>query len=989
MLNGSNLSRGVPQQVGRKGLATFVFAIFCPQDANGAVVSVDGLILQQRFISTKVSFQKIEKTEVISGWIWTKIRIHFCSGNITISGLARRPAFAFTNALESARIDWWRMMLASHEGKIRSTYHRLMELSDPPRYVSRRIFKTIENEAKDVSAGFPAYWPDVLTGSSAIRKYQEIRTFLSDPDKRRIEANKTYVENELSRSKEFFDQIGTNPLTDEQRRAVVVDEDCNLVVAAAGSGKTSVAAAKTAWLIHKNYSQPSEILVLAFAKDAQQEMEERVKAYLADSDGSSVTVRTFHSLGTTIIGDVEGKRPTLSKVAEDRKALFDLLKAIIADLVTDPRFSKTMLRWFREHFAPYHSEHDFESMGDYWDYIQSQEIRSLKGDLVRSYEECEIANFLYLNGIPYEYEPPYEHNTATSEKRQYQPDFFLTDAAVYIEHFAISASGDTPPFIDRKEYLEGRNWKRQQHAKNGTVLIETYSHEKASGKLTENLAGKLASHGISLSPIPQDDVFALLEQQGRIDPFTRVVGTFIEHFKGANLTIEELTRRVATASDVQRSKAFVSVFLPIFEQYQAFLDDEGQIDFHDMINKATAHTECGRYQSPYRYILVDEFQDISPGRARLLQALTDQSESTKLFAVGDDWQAIYRFAGSDIAIMREFQQRFGESELIELGTTFRCAESIANVATQFVLKNPAQIQKNVFSVLKTDKLCVHVGISGADQVNLLEEALDQISTDTSERNLQSTVLMLGRYRHNHPDNLDELSEKYPSLQLNFKTVHASKGMEADYVVVLNLSAGKYGFPSEIVDEPLLALVLADSEQHPNAEERRLFYVAMTRARYGVYLIADGETHSPFVTELLRDGYDVSVIGQSSEERVAACPKCTTGRLRCRTSSKTGFKYYDCSHQPYCNYILSACPNCGIGFPVRLKDYYCCQHCGQQVRKCPACDGWLKVRTGKHGPFLGCSNWPDCNHTQRIPKPDNTRGTIRRKDHPISTNTKSV
>ena len=949
---------------------------------------MDGLVVRHRFRSTKVSFQNIEKTEVIAGWIWTKIRIHFSSGNITVSGLARRSAFAFNNALENVRIDWWRIMLASHEDKLRSTYHRLMELSDPPRYVSRRIFKTIVNEARDVSAGFPANWPDALAGSSAIRKYQVISTFLSDPDKRRMESNKAYVEKELSRSKVFFDQIGTNPLTDEQRKAIVVDEDRNLVVAAAGSGKTSVAAAKTAWLIHRNYSQPSEILILAFARDAQQEMEERVKAYLDDSDGSSVTVRTFHSLGTAIIGDVDDKRPTLSKVAEDRKALFDLLKAIIADLVTDPGFSKTMLRWFGEHFAPYHSEHDFESMGDYWDYIQSQEIRSMKGDLVKSYEECEIANFLCLNGIPYEYERPYEHNTATSEKRQYQPDFFLTDAAIYIEHFAISASGDTPPFIDRKKYLEEKNWKRQQHVINGTVLIETYSHEKASGKLTENLAGKLASHGVLLSPIPQDDVFAVLEQQGCIDPFTRVVGTFIEHFKGANLSVGELTARVAKASDIQRAKAFVSVFLPIYERYQAFLDDEGQIDFHDMINIATAHTECGRYQSPYRYILVDEFQDISPGRARLLQALINQSEATQLFAVGDDWQAIYRFAGSDIAIMREFQQRFGESELIELGTTFRCAERITNVATQFVLKNPAQIQKNVFSVLKTDKPCVRVSISDTDQIDLLEKALYQISADTTERNLQSTVLMLGRYRHNQPDNLDELSERFPSIQLIFKTVHASKGMEADYVVVLNLTAGKYGFPCEIVDEPLLELVLADSEQHPNAEERRLFYVAMTRARYGVYLIADGETHSSFVTELLRDGYDVSVIGQSSEERVA-CPKCTTGRLRCRTSSKTGFKYFDCSHQPYCNYTLSACPHCRIGLPVRSKDYYCCQHCGQQVRKCPACDGWLKVRTGKHGPFLGCSNWPNCSHTQRIPKPDNTRGTIRRKEHSKSTNTKSI
>ncbi|MCY3771302.1 MAG: UvrD-helicase domain-containing protein [Gemmatimonadetes bacterium] len=793
---------------------------------------MDDLTLRYRFSSTKVSFQRIEKTELMNGWIWTSIRIHFPAAHVTISGLSRRPAFEFADAIERAWIDWWRTMLSSHEGKLSSCHQRLKELADPARYVSRSLFADIESEAKEAVAGFPANWPASLSDSTAIRGFRYIRTFLADPEKRRLEANRTYVKNELARSKAFFDQIGTNPLTDEQRRAVVVDEDRNLVVAAAGSGKTAVTAAKTAWLIHKEYRQPSEILLLAFARDAQQEMKERVRACLGDRVGRDVSVRTFHSLGTSITGEVEGRSPTLSRVAEDDKALFDILRGIIADLTADPGFSDTMLSWFREHFAPYRSQHDFETMGEYWDYVQSQEIRSMKGDLVKSCEECEIANFLYLSGIPYEYERPYEHDTATPEKRQYQPDFYLTDAEVYIEHFAISASGDTPPFIDRKQYHAERDWKRRLHAEHGTELIETFSHEKATGKLTANLEEKLASHGVSLSPLPQEDVFSLLEEQGRIDPFTRVVGTFIQHYKGAHLSAAELTRRVEKAPDAQRVKAFISVFLPIFERYQAFLDDEGRIDFHDMINKASDYVESGRYQSPYRYILVDEFQDISPGRARLLKALVDQPEAAQLFAVGDDWQAIYRFTGSDIAIMGEFHQRFGESERIDLGTTFRCADSIA------------------------------------------------------------------------------------------------------------------------------------------AEERRLLYVAMTRARYGVWLLADGDSPSSFVTELLRDGYEVSVLGRLLEGS-AACPNCRTGRLTRQTNSNAGNAFYVCSHQPYCEYKKPACPYCRNGLPVKSGACFHCQHCGQQVEKCPACDGWLKLRNGKYGPFLGCSSWPGCAYTRSMPDPDGT------------------
>ena len=136
-----------------------------------------------------------------------------------------------------------------------------------------------------------------------------IQDFLKDPETCRVRANDTFVVNELVRSRKFFDRIEARPLTDGQRRAVVVDEDHNLVVAAAGSGKTSVIVAKAGWLLEKGYRRPSELLLLAFARDAQKEMEERVRSRLGDETGGQLTVRTFHSLGMSIIGEAEGKRP--------------------------------------------------------------------------------------------------------------------------------------------------------------------------------------------------------------------------------------------------------------------------------------------------------------------------------------------------------------------------------------------------------------------------------------------------------------------------------------------------------------------------------------------------------------------------------------------------------------------------------------------------------------------------------------------------------
>ena len=321
--------------------------------------------------------------------------------------------------------------------------------------------------------------------------------------------------------------------------------------------------------------------------------------------------------------------------------------------------------------------------------------------------------------MSYEYEAQYEHDTRTSQRGQYKPDFHLPDAGIYIEHFALNASGNTPPFIDREEYLHSMEWKRSLHAEHGTVLIETFSHEKAAGKLTKYLSEKLAAHGVTFSPIPSDQVFVALQEQERVDPFTTLVATFLHHFKGAQLSSHEVARRAAKAGDRLRAQAFLAVFEPIFERYQQSLSR--QIDFHDMINRATKHVEAGRFLSPFRYILVDEFQDISPGRARLLKALLDQSPDAQLFAVGDDWQSIYRFAGSDIAIMREFGDHFGHTEQTYLETTFRCADRIAEVATKFVLSNPAQIRKKVRSTRRADGPSVHVGLPTEDQ-SLLEEA---------------------------------------------------------------------------------------------------------------------------------------------------------------------------------------------------------------------------------------------------------------------------
>ena len=465
-----------------------------------------------------------------------------------------------------------------------------------------------------------------------------------------------------------------------------------------------------------------------------------------------------------------------------------------------------------------------------------------------------------------------------------------------------------------------------------------------------------------LAPIPRDKIFAVLNEQGRVVPFVQLVATFLQHFKGARLSFEDVEREATARRDAGRAKAFLRVFRPVYERYEATLAESGEIDFHDMINRATDHVVAGRYRSPYGYILVDEFQDISPGRAALLKALLDQAPTSQLFAVGDDWQAIFRFAGSDIAVMREFDERFGAGARSDLETMFRCSDGVCEVATRFVLANPGQIVKTVRPVRRVSGPGVWIGFGGEDQRSSLDEALGRIAVDAVLMEGRPSVLLLGRYRHLKPP-MRRLEQQHPSLELAYRTVHAAKGLEADYVVVLGLCAGRYGFPTEITDDPLLDLVLTAPEGHPNAEERRLFYVAVTRARIRACLLEEGGPRSSFVEELLEAGVGIDTFGDPPSAD-AHCPECKNGHL-VQLAGAGGSTFYGCSNYPYCEHTQPSCSRCKHGLPVRDGRTAKCGQCGHEVQGCVRCDGWMQKKNGPYGPFLSCSNWPRCDYKQKL------------------------
>lgn len=735
------------------------------------------------------------------------------------------------------------------------------------------------------------------------------------------------------------------PMSDEQAEAVATDEDVTLVLAGAGTGKTRVVAGKVAHLVQNEAVQPQEILVLAFNREAAENIRGRLKDDLATTE-----VRTFHSFGRNVIAGAEGGAPTISKLAEDEMALTKAIDGIIQDILQDPQKSRALIDFVSNLLTPYRPAYDFDTPAEYKEYVRNAERRTLSGDLVKSLEELAIANLLTEKGIEYEYEKPYEVSTATKGFGQYRPDFFLPCHNIWIEHFALDKSGHPPK--GWPAYLEGVEWKRRTHEKHGTRLIETYSWQHEKGVLLETLRAKLVEAGVKFHPIPHEElVKKLAEQKWRISRLAYLLKMFLNHVKTNGLTLDELPSRVR--GDQRRNKLFLDVFEQVNERYEQLLVDEKALDFHDLINHAACHIREGRWEHSYRYVLVDEFQDISAGRMALLQSL--KRRGVAYFLVGDDWQSIYRFTGSDVGLLRDCGDYLGHVKRRTLSQTFRFGDHVGGPSTAFVRRNPAQTQKTLRTKpgngVKDHGICV---VAGGDPGH----AMQDINTKTGGE--APSVLVLGRYN----DSKKGLAGKWMNY---FSTVHKAKGLEEDYVVVLDLKDDRRGFPSQIEDDPLLELVLPSAGEgtYPFAEERRLFYVAMTRARRGVYLVTDPERPSAFVLELLRESGGLQKIGEFPPTG-PSCPRCLSGHL---VPSKTQ-KNLRCSNYPYCRHLAPRCPGCNVGYAL-IKDQKTCvctnPACSFHPMVCPECHiGVLEQKHSKFGPFLGCSEFqsvPPCSYTK--------------------------
>lgn len=845
------------------------------------------------------------------GWFYSIINFTASDASYSLDWLSHLDAKAFIHAAQNRFIFAGLMQQAID---IRAQYASVL---DYPHYLSKSRFNAL-NHVQHVDLQ-PIIGCLAFSVDHDLLHYEGINVRLlladiqdiSEGNLRAEHNNKIMAAHEIQYA-DFFNKVEKTPLSPEQIKAVLVNEDRNLVVASAGSGKTSTIVGKVGYLIASGHSKPEEIITLAYAKDAAKELNQRISERLGSfiPNDAEIEASTFHALGLLIIGQATGQRPDICASSDV------MINECINHLSkVNSEFSRMWQHFQIIYSRPIQTLPEFSSQDSYNSYLcacgarrkqgETLSIPTLNGDFVASMEEVLIANWLFCNGIQYQYERAYPYVTANQQRRQYHPDFYFPQADIYLEHLGIDKDGKPAPFLG-SAYLESIKWKRELHKNKGTTLYETTSGMVHAGALFNFLGGVLDRHGITPSPRSVTDIQeALTNNNVKVQSNQQLVATFIHHLKSNELDPKKIyaLKRISKGS---REDLFLTIVDMVLTEYTRRLSSLHQVDFDDMIVSATKHLKNGDVTLPFKSYIVDEFQDLASARANLIKAALAQHQDSMLFAVGDDWQSIYRFAGSDISAMTRFEQQFGAPALSKLTKTYRSNQGITNAAAAFIQKNPAQIKKKVTAFNQTYEGVIDLVRyeRNSHVVNAIFSEINRLIESSGKR---PEIFILCRYKREIDQFVNspyfKAAEKSASIKV--KTFHSSKGLEADYVFIYGLNAGS--FPSSIVDDPLLALAMPAPETFPMAEERRIFYVAMTRARHHVYAYAEMGNESSFFLEMEKYT-DPSIINR---------------------------KMLDQS-----------------GLIINQIDAVWCKECA----------GYMVQRLGKFGAFRGCSNYPDCTFT---------------------------
>ncbi len=832
---------------------------------------------------------------------------------------------------------------------------------------------------------------DVKIVEKCIDDYCNIEAYIE-------EHNENFITEQMKEDKVYFDNIlkAVDPkilLDEDQRRVILCDEDYSLVIAGAGAGKTTTVAAKVKYLVEKRQIDPSQILVVSFTNKAVNELREKINRDL----DIQCPIATFHSTGNAIIH--KNSPDEKLNIVESSKLYFVIRDYFRNSVMQNENVVNKLIMFFASYFdAPYEGDDinaffnniakaNYSTMrSDLEDFKRevidkrTKKSVTIQNEVLRSHQEVEIANFLYLNNIDYEYEPIYQYNISYARK-PYTPDFVIkqNDKVAYIEHFGITEDGKNDRFSDKEvqAYKKAVNDKVLLHKNHNTTLIYTFSKYNDGKSFITHLQEKMEIAGFELKRRANREVMEMLvtsEENRYIRKLIDLICRFISNFKVNGYTPDDFNRMYHSTQNV-RSRLFLDICNDCYLEYEKYLKENKAVDFQDMINESARilrDVKEMKQKLNFKYVIVDEYQDISRQRFDLTKALSEVTDA-KIIAVGDDWQSIYAFSGSDITLFTRFQEKMGYAKLLKIVKTYRNSQEVIDIAGNFIQKNKEQISKRLVSPKQiTEPVIIYTydgkykgqnqnrrsGVNYAT-ARAVEAALDQIILFGKQEGRKSeSILLLGRFGFDC-DHLEKTglfenvarsskikSVKYPQLDITFMTAHSSKGLGYDEVIIVNGKNETYGFPSKIEDDPVLNFVIRGDRSIDYAEERRLFYVAMTRTKNRVYFVAPKQNPSEFLIEIRKDYKNVVLQGSWNEDEptrmgIKKCPICGYP-LQLRYKNAYGLRLNICSNEPeVCGFMTN---------DIKAGKL--------SIMKCDSCrDGYLIAKLAEPGDyFLGCTNY---------------------------------
>ena len=686
-------------------------------------------------------------------------------------------------------------------------------------------------------------------------------------------------------------------LNDKQREAVISENKRLLVLAGAGSGKTKTLLQKLIYLIEEKGVSPSKILAITFTKNATNEMLDRL-IISADSTGEyekqlfdkrrtkiekdkerflqqkkhkwidGLTVKTFHSFCYSVlrndgVNEFDNKFRIIGDEKKDEEdelskhvapeTVFEVFHKILIENCENTEYLLKLKRYILDYIVDkIHLKKDDNNFFS----KDGKHFTTLDGTKVRSKSEQFIADWFYRHSIKYEYEP--ELNV---KDFSFHPDFFVPEANLYLEHIS--------------DISYPTRAKEEQFQKGKLLLVKTFDSMTKDSALFNHTLNKVIKNRLP-SDYQKSTCLNYREEfnhyHSDVKDFIQQVIRVTDMIKVENISIDTVLQN-ALKDQHERIRNFYELAIPIVKGFIDYCTNKSYLDFNDLISKSTSlflhHDDViHKYRNKFEYILVDEFQDVNNLQVELIKLLL--TNKTQLFCVGDDWQSIYGFRGSNVNYIVEFEKHFDNAEIIKLNLNYRSTQNIVGASNEVIKHNKFKVDKDVqASKISEHKIVVFSGNNLEENIQFCSEKVNELLKDGINND---EILFL--YRRNKMFSPYFNFFKGEGTRVQGKTIHASKGLEAKVVFIIGLTEGNGGFPDIWLEDRIFQIIKKANHDVLMEEERRLFYVAITRAKDKLFLITEKGNESSFLKEI-PDVFTVRTVNQmkSVVEKIETCNKC--------------------------------------------------------------------------------------------------------------------